>query len=114
MVPGVMGRPIQNHEICYLKWRIALVKSILNGFYQNLAHMCQKQFSTDGTTFGATSKQFNKSFKIQLKIEKMVKNCKKDCGDAIETLCNHSFTMVTLTLLRAADRIKIGAVSKFC
>ena len=30
---GHIGRPIKNHEICYLKWRIALEKSILNGFY---------------------------------------------------------------------------------
>ena len=30
---GVMSRPIQNHEICYLKWRIALEKSILDEFY---------------------------------------------------------------------------------
>ena len=25
---GVMGHTIQNHEICYSKWRIALKKSI--------------------------------------------------------------------------------------
>ena len=47
----VIGNPIQNHEICYSKCWIALEKSIFDGFYQNLAYMCQKLFSTDGTTF---------------------------------------------------------------
>ena len=34
---GVMGRPIQNHEICYSKWRIALEKSIFKTW-----HTCAK------------------------------------------------------------------------
>ena len=50
----VIGTHIQNYEIWYLKWIIVLQKSILNGFYQNLAHMCQKVFSADDTTFEAT------------------------------------------------------------
>ena len=59
--PWYRGHLIQNHEICYSKWRIALEKSILAKFYQNLAYLCQRWFSTDGTTFGATCKQFYRS-----------------------------------------------------
>ena len=42
---------------------LLLGKPIFYGFYQNLAHMCQKLFSTDCTTFafGAISFQFYKS-----------------------------------------------------
>ena len=55
---GVLGLPMQNQEICYSKWRIALGKSILDEFYQNLAYVCQTLFSADSTTFGATCNQF--------------------------------------------------------
>ena len=40
----VMGRPIPNHEICYSNWRIALEKSIFDGFLQNVACRCLKLF----------------------------------------------------------------------
>ena len=43
------------------KVEIILEKSVWDGFYQNLAHMGKKQFSTDGTTFRATFNQFYKS-----------------------------------------------------
>ena len=37
--PWVIGRRTQNYEIWYLKWRIALEKSIFDEIYQNLTYM---------------------------------------------------------------------------
>ena len=97
---------MQNHEIYYLKWRIALEKSILDGLYQNLAYMCLKLFSTDSTSFEGTCNQFDKGL---FNFKKVKKN-KKDCSHAIEIFCFHVFTMVTLPLQRRTAEIKIIAL----
>ena len=100
-----MGRPGQNYEICYLKWKIAMEKSI----WMNFIKISQKLFSTVDTTFGATC-SFTRVNSVLKK-----KKCQNNYSYAIELVITLIVSMVVSPLPKTAADIKIGAVSsKFC
>ena len=95
MAPGtvVMGRCIQNHEIFYLKWKIALEKSILDDLFFKTWHSCAENCFLLRTLlleplviiFSTVNSIFEK---------KMAKNGQKCWSHAIEIFSMPVVTMV--------------------